>query len=494
MAARVRITSFRKRFGCMMLALAVLVVVSVGGAFAQSADPAPAEVSAQEDAEAAPPEDTAPAYPAGLDDPTLEIEELRLRLLPLTVDQLTELAAAWQGIVAGQTQAVVDESLALERLPTQEQEAARARVVALTETRNAGFDRFSEVVSNLARKGGDPATVETYRAYRSSIVVQEKQEADWGTLAEGALSWAVARDGGVQLAIRIAVIGGAIFALLLVARIVRGYARRMFRKLPNLSKLLQAFLATIVYWLTIAVGLMVVLSSLGVDITPLFALFGGGAFILAFAMQETLSNLAAGVMIMINRPFDEGDYVDVAGLGGTVKNVSIVSTQIVTPDNQIIVIPNSKVWGDVITNVTASDTRRVDMVFGIGYGDSIQEAQAVLEEVVSGHPLVLKDPAPVIRVNELADSAVNFIVRPWTKTTDYWAVYWDLQRAVKEAFDAKDISIPFPQTDMHLYMAPKSLPAAVDGLPLARQTSTGRGPGRDDPGPDDAAEPAPAAG
>ncbi len=177
----------------------------------------------------------------------------------------------------------------------------------------------------------------------------------------------------------------------------------------NISKLLRpGFLAMVVYWITIAVGLMIVLSALGVDITPLFAIFGGGAFIIAFAMQETLGNLAAGLMIMINRPFDEGDYVSIAGLGGTVKHVSIVSTEIVTPDNQIIVIPNSKVWGDVITNVTASNTRRVDMIFGIGYGDSMLKAQSVLEDVVSAHPLVLQ-LAPVVRVNELADSAVNFI-------------------------------------------------------------------------------------
>ena len=165
----------------------------------------------------------------------------------------------------------------------------------------------------------------------------------------------------------------------------------MFRHVPNISKLLQGFLAMAVYWITIAVGLMIVLSALGVDVTPLFAVCGGGAWSLACARQETLGNLAAGLMIMINRPFDEGDYVSIAGLGGTVKHVSIVSTEIITPDNQVIVIPNSKVWGDVITNVTASDTRRVDMIFGIGYEDSIEKAQSVLEEVVGAHPLVLND-------------------------------------------------------------------------------------------------------
>lgn len=453
--------------------VAIVIVLSAGAVWAQNTDTdqpqgasnASAEaISSEPAADAASAEDASPAYPAGLDDPAIDFAELTMRIIPLTVDQLGALADAWQDIVAEQTQAVVDETLRLSKLPEDQKEAGREQVVELTERRDDGFDRFTAVVSNLAKKGGDEAAIATYRAYRASIIVQEKQQADWQTLLKEAANWAVARDGGIQLGLRILVIGGSLLGLLIVARIVRAYAGRVFRHVPNISKLLQGFLAMAVYWITIAVGLMIVLSALGVDITPLFAVFGGGAFIVAFAMQETLGNLAAGLMIMINRPFDEGDYVSIAGLGGTVKHVSIVSTEIITPDNQVIVIPNSKVWGDVITNVTASDTRRVDMIFGIGYGDSIEAAQSVLEEVVAAHPLVLEDPAPVIRVNELADSAVNFIVRPWTKTSDYWTVYWDLHRAVKEAFDDRGISIPFPQTDMHLHVAGGAMSSAVSTL------------------------------
>jgi small conductance mechanosensitive channel len=257
----------------------------------------------------------------------------------------------------------------------------------------------------------------------------------------------------VKLGVQVGIIVGAWFALLIVASAVRAWMRRAVNRMQNLSNLLSEFLVMVVYWLTLAFGLMIVLAAVGMDVTPLFALVGGVSFIIAFAMQETLSNLAAGLMIMINRPFDEGDYVLVAGLGGTVKHVSVVSTTVTTPDNQVIVIPNSKVWGDVITNVTASETRRIDLVFGISYSDSIERAQQVLEQVVESHPLVMKDPAPVIRVNELGQSSVNFIVRPWTKTSDYWNAYWDLQRMVKEAFDANGITIPFPQTDMHLHAA-----------------------------------------
>jgi len=264
------------------------------------------------------------------------------------------------------------------------------------------------------------------------------------------LSWLVSPEGGIQFAVRVAVIVGALLGLLVVAGIVRAWARRMFGRVPNLSKLLQGFLAMVVYWLVIAVGLMVVLAALGVNVTPLFALVGGASFIAAFALQDTLGNLAAGLMIMINRPFDEGDYVTVAGVGGTVKKVSVVSTTVTTPDNQVIVIPNSKVWGDVIINTTASETRRVDFVFGIGYDDSIELAQETLEQVIGGHPKVLADPAPVIRVNELGESSVNFVARPWVRAEDYWDVYWDLTRQVKEAFDARGLTIPFPQTEMRI--------------------------------------------
>ena len=143
--------------------------------------------------------------------------------------------------------------------------------------------------------------------------------------------------------------------------------------------------------------------------------------------------------------------MDVGGVAGTVKAVSIVATTVVTPDNQVIIIPNRNVWGNVITNVTASDTRRVDLVFGISYEDSIPDALKVITETVKAHHLVLEDPEPVVRVHALADSSVNFVCRPWAKTSDYWAVYWDLTQQMKERFDEVGISIPYPQRDLHIF-------------------------------------------
>jgi small conductance mechanosensitive channel len=397
--------------------------------------------------------DMATVYPADLDDSSIDLEELQLRLIPLTADQLGSLAAAWQEQARAATQAAVDKSLEIRAAEGTEKEALRKTRLALLDERRLIFEKFKAVISSLEAKGGDPAEVAALNAYLSAITREEKSQLTLQEFADSFLKWLVSPEGGVGIGFRIAVIAASLFGLFIVARIVRAWAQRAFKRVPTLSKLLSSFLIMAVYWLTIAFGLMIVLAALGVNITPLFALVGGASFIVAFALQETLGNLAAGLMIMINRPFDEGDYVLVAGLGGTVKHVSVVSTTVTTPDNQVIVIPNSKVWGDVITNVTASETRRIDLVFGISYGDSIEQAQKVLEEVVAQHPLVLKDPAPVIRVSELADSSVNFIVRPWSNTGDYWTIYWDLQRAVKEAFDNNGISIPFPQTDMHLHVA-----------------------------------------
>jgi small conductance mechanosensitive channel len=394
----------------------------------------------------------APAVPEAILSAEIPIDELALRLTPLTVDELAAAAEAWRGIVKAKTEALVEAQIAAqsEAGDTAIADEARERLGALGEERRALFDRYSTVVDSWEKKGGDEAAIAEYRAYRNSIIVEETRTADFQTLMTRALAWLMAADGGIELALDVGVVLVALFALLFVARTIRRIVNRYINRVPNLSKLLQVFLVGLVYWLVLAFGLMIVLSALGVDISPVFALIGGASFILAFAFQDTLGNLASGLMIMINRPFDEGDYVDIGGVAGTVKAVSIVATTVTTPDNQVIVIPNKNVWGNVITNVTTSETRRVDLSFGIGYDDDIEQAQRVLEEVVAAHPAVLKDPAPTIRVSALGASSVDFIVRPWTKTVDYWGVYWDLTRQVKEAFDAAGISIPYPQQDVHI--------------------------------------------
>ena len=161
-------------------------------------------------------------------------------------------------------------------------------------------------------------------------------------------------------------------------------------------------------------------------------------------------------MILFYRPFDVGDAVEAGGVMGTVKEMTLVSTTILTWDNQKLVVPNKKIWGEVIRNITAEATRRVDLQFGIGYSDDVDKAERVLNDIVAAHPLVLRHPEPVIRLHALGESSIDFVVRPWAKTGDYWNVYWDITREVKKRFDAEGISIPFPQRDVHIYPASPS--------------------------------------
>ncbi|SFH97085.1 mechanosensitive ion channel family protein [Albimonas pacifica] len=421
-----------------------------------------------------------PPVPAAVLAPGTPLEALVLRLLPLTEPELAAAAAAWQTRVQAKTAETAEAQIAV----MGGADPATVRLAELKAERKALFDRYAAVLDAWEKKGGDPAAVQKLRDYRTAILVDETRTATPAMLAREALDWLLAADGGLAVLKDLAVVAAAFVGLVIAARFVRGLVRRWIGRVPNLSRLMQAFIVVAIYWVVLAIGLMVVLSALGVDVTPVFALIGGASFILAFALQSTLGNLASGLMIMINRPFDEGDYVDVGGVAGTVRSVSIMSTTVVTPDNQVIVIPNANVWGNVITNVTISPTRRVDLTFGIAYEDSIEKAQAVLEQVVAAHPLVLEEPAPVIRVGALGPSSVDFICRPWVKGADYWTVHWDLTRQVKEAFDAAGISIPYPQQDLHVRTA--VAPAALTGA--ASPPSARKGAPTDAPAADGDAE------
>ena len=203
-----------------------------------------------------------------------------------------------------------------------------------------------------------------------------------------------------------------------------------------------------------AIGFLVALSQLGFQVGPLLAGLGIAGFIVGFALQDSLANFAAGAMILVYRPFDVGDVIEAAGVSGKVSAMSLVSTTIHTFDNQTLIVPNNRIWGDVIPNVTAQRTRRVDLVFGIGYGDDVEHAERVLLDVISKHPKTLDDPEPMVKVHKLGESGVEFVVRPWARTQDYWDVYWDLTREVKLRFDREGIRIPFPQRDVHLRSTP----------------------------------------
>ena len=258
-------------------------------------------------------------------------------------------------------------------------------------------------------------------------------------------------DRGPKLLLRGLVIVTILLVFWGLARIVRRITHRVLERTKvSGSKLLEDMVVTLAGRLFLLVGLIIALSQMGIDLGPILAGLGIAGFIVGFALQDTLANFASGAMILAYRPFDVGDFVEAAGITGRVKDMNLVSTRILTVDHQTLIVPNSKIWGDVIRNVTAQPQRRVDMVFGISYKDEIPKAERVLGEIVEAHGKVLHDPAPVIKVHTLNNSSVDFVVRPWARTEDYWDVYWDITREVKMRFDQEGISIPFPQRDVHL--------------------------------------------
>jgi small conductance mechanosensitive channel len=271
---------------------------------------------------------------------------------------------------------------------------------------------------------------------------------DWKQIYIDVESWlneeGIARQ--LVLAVLIYLVGMA------VARIVRVVARKAALRSTK-DEMLARFMSNIIFQLLRLVVVIAVLGRLGVDTTSLAALVGGAGVAVGFALRDTLGNLAAGVLLILRRPFEEGHLVEVAGTLGIVEEITIVSTRMRTLDNKSVIVPNGQVFAGVITNYNGKDTRRVDMLAGIGYSDDIDKARDVLRDILREHPLVLDTPEPDLFVGELADSSVNFVVRPWCKTADYWTVRGDVTEAIKKRFDAAGISIPFPQQDIHIHQS-----------------------------------------
>jgi small conductance mechanosensitive channel len=210
------------------------------------------------------------------------------------------------------------------------------------------------------------------------------------------------------------------------------------------------FFSSLAYYLVLAVVLIAVLGLFGIQTTSLVAVLGAAGLAIGLAMQGTLSNFAAGVMLLIFRPFRVGDYVEAAGDAGSVAEISIFTTTLNTPDNVKIIVPNSAIYGTTIKNYSANDTRRNDIVVGVSYGDDIGLAVSTVERVLAADSRVLKEPEPVVAVGNLGESSVDLVVRPWCRKEDYWGLRFDLQRRLKEEIESAGCSIPFPQRDLHI--------------------------------------------
>lgn len=251
----------------------------------------------------------------------------------------------------------------------------------------------------------------------------------------------------------------AAIVILVVGRWVSMALRKLVRRLmrrAEIDETIVSFVGNLVYVALLAFVVIAALSQLGIQTTSFIAILGAAGLAVGLALQGSLANFAAGFLMIIFRPFRVGDYIEGGGVAGTVEEIQIFTTTLKTPDNKTVIVPNAKMTGDNIINWSTKGTRRVDMVFGIGYGDDIDKARQTITATLAEDDRILKEPATVIAVVELGDSSVNFVVRPWVKAEHYWGVFFDTTEKVKKAFDANGISIPFPQRDVHLYQHNRS--------------------------------------
>ncbi|WP_455198654.1 mechanosensitive ion channel family protein [Kaarinaea lacus] len=240
-----------------------------------------------------------------------------------------------------------------------------------------------------------------------------------------------------------------------IAKGVSNVVKRIMRK-ADLDEILTSFIGNILYFALLVVVIIAALDQLGINTSSVLAIFATAGLAIGLALKDSLSSFAAGVMLVLFKPFKAGDFIEAAGITGVVEKLRIFSTVMRTGDNREITVPNSQIYGGTIVNYSARDTRRIDMTFGIGYEDDIKKAKSLIEEAMNEDERILKDPAPVILLMELADSSVNFAVRPWVNSGDYWVVRSDLLENVKAKFDANGVSIPYPQTDVHLFTEQES--------------------------------------
>ena len=246
----------------------------------------------------------------------------------------------------------------------------------------------------------------------------------------------------------------AAIAILVLGRWIAMALTKLTRRAMEKAKvdtMLARFIGNLVYVALLTFVALAAINQLGVQTTSFIAVIGAAGLAIGLALQGSLANLAAGLLIILFRPYKVGDYIEGGGVAGTAEEVQIFTTILKTPDNKTIIVPNAQIMGGTITNYSARAERRIDLVVGVGYDADLDKTRQVLTAILNEEPRVLKEPAPLIGVVELADSSVNLVVRPWVKTEDYWPVYFDLNERIKKRFDAEGITIPFPQRDVHIY-------------------------------------------
>jgi len=393
-------------------------------------------------------------------DVNIPVAHLRVLLRPMTQAEIGEEGKAWFELIQTKISQVSQTELELIALGEMEkenkatekkEEELQARLFDLRVEEGNLLKHIKIVVEAAKAKGADIEAAELYISAISDLSNTPDASSKVAAIIAAIQNWVTSAEGGM-LFIKS---GLKAFIILFIFWTLSKYAGRVVKKAigqrKEISSLLSNFAQRSAGGLTMIIGVLMSIAAMGIEVGPIMAAMGGGAFIIGFAMQETLGNFASGLMIMIYRPFDVNDYVALASVEGKVMEMSLVSTTLLTIDNKVLILPNQTAWGGTITNYTGRRVRRVDLVFGIGYDDDIPHAMKVLNEVTAAHSLVLKDPAIAVNVVELGDSSVNIACRPWVKTEDYWTVFWDLTKQVKMRFDEEGISIPYPQRDVHIH-------------------------------------------
>lgn len=380
-------------------------------------------------------------------------DELADDIVPLTREELAKLAEEALQLARERTVALVDERKANPRTEEAadppEVLAARIqtyddRMQRLLAQRAEAFKRLDIILEEWEEKGGDPERIADYRAYRRAVISDSVSNLTLGGAWQALRRWAGSEDGGLNVLKGLALFVVSVVLLFYVARLIQAIARRTMSHRNKASLLLQTFMAVAIYWAIVLVGLVLVIASLGFDVTPAFAVLGGISFVLAFALQETLGNFAAGLMILIYRPFDQGERITATGVTGKVRNLNLTSTILVTPDNQLVTIPNSKVWNNVIVNADDLEQRRVDLTFIIR---DARQALAVLDglpKMLAGMPHVLDDRRPECYFGGFDGRGAQLQVRPWVESAHYWPARRAITQAIMAYFVEQGIQLWVP--------------------------------------------------
>lgn len=424
----------RRLFPAMLATLLLIAPV----ALAQDDAPPPvSEVAGETEAEVQPWE--------------VSIDNLRLQILPLRQEALKAECERWITMLQAKTTELTEAKRARNATTdTAELAVLRERITMLEQQKAAITQRCDVVVSAYKAKGGDG---EEYDKYLATVGGLELDVSDSGTALMQFRAWLVSKDGGQQWLWAIIKFVAILIVFWILSRIIGAIVTRAVSHVKGASALLRTFLSGLTRKVVLLIGAVVAVSALGVDIGPLVAAIGAAGLVIGFALQGTLSNFASGIMILFYKPYDIGHVIEAGGVTGNVEHMSLVSTTLVTADNQTIILPNNSVWGGVIRNITGRGTRRVDMSFTISAGNDVERAKAVLEEIVRSHELVLKDPPPAIVLSSYADASLKFLVLPWAKSSDYGKVASDIHAAVKRRFEQEGITGPVQRLDVNVRQA-----------------------------------------